>query len=124
MFGHLTQASHTADFNIVLAHTNITEIKLALDLYWRNSVPPEKINLGLGFYGRSFQLSDPSCYQPGCLFKGGASPGVCSDNSGTLTYREIMNIIDKYNLRPYYDKKSQVKYVTWNSDQSSMGQLR
>lgn len=117
MFGHLTQASHTADFNIVLAHTNITEIKLALDLYWRNSVPPEKINLGLGFYGRSFQLSDPSCYQPGCLFKGGASPGVCSDNSGTLTYREIMNIIDKYNLRPYYDKKSQVKYVTWNSDQ-------
>ena len=51
MFDHPTQVSHTADFNTILAHTNITEIKLALDLYWRNSKPPEKINLGLGFYG-------------------------------------------------------------------------
>ena len=100
-----------------MAHTNLTEIKEALDLYWRNSVPADKINLGLGFYGRSFQLTDPSCYQPGCLFKGGASPGVCSDNSGTLTYREIMQIIDLYSLQPYYDKVDQVKYVTWKSDQ-------
>ena len=58
-----------------LAHTNLTEIKLALDLFWRNDVPAAKLNLGLGFYGRSFQLADPSCYQPGCLFKGGAAAG-------------------------------------------------
>ena len=65
--------------NNVLAHTNMTEIKLALDLMWRNSVDPAKLNLGIGFYGRSFQLSDPGCYKPGCKFKGGAAPGgVCS----------------------------------------------
>ena len=62
----------------VLAHTNLTEIKQALDLFWRNDVPANKVNLGLGFYGRSFQLSDPSCSKPGCLFKGGASPGPVS----------------------------------------------
>lgn len=59
----------------VLAHTNLTEIKQALDLFWRNDVPPSKMNLGLGFYGRSFQLADPSCWRPGCMFKGGAAPG-------------------------------------------------
>ncbi|KAJ8120265.1 hypothetical protein ONZ43_g2982 [Nemania bipapillata] len=103
--------------NHVLAHTNLTEIKLALDLYWRNSIPPGKLNLGLGFYGRSFQLTDPSCYVPGCLFKGGASPGPCTQNSGTLSYREIMDVIADNQLTPYYDKTNQVKYVTWGSDQ-------
>ncbi|MCJ1383203.1 hypothetical protein MMC17_006316 [Xylographa soralifera] len=103
--------------NQILAHTNLTEINLALDLYWRNGIDPNKLNLGFGFYGRSFQLSDPSCSDPGCLFKGGAAPGVCTDNSGTLSYHEIMQIISTYNLEPYYDKVDAVNYVTWNSDQ-------
>ncbi|KAI0965282.1 glycosyl hydrolases family 18-domain-containing protein [Xylaria arbuscula] len=102
---------------LFLAHTNFTEIKLALDLYWRNSIPAGKLNLGLGFYGRSFQLSDPGCSTPGCLFKGGASPGPCTQNSGTLSYREIMDVIAANGLTPYHDKTNQVKYVTWNSDQ-------
>lgn len=59
----------------MLAHTNLTEIKLALDLLWRNGVDAGKLNVGIGFYGRSFQLSDPACYRPGCKFKGGAAPG-------------------------------------------------
>lgn len=61
--------------NHVLGHTNLTEIDLAMDLYWRNNIPPNKLNIGLGVYGRSFQLSDPACYTPGCNFVGGASPG-------------------------------------------------
>ncbi|KAJ3578860.1 hypothetical protein NPX13_g1706 [Xylaria arbuscula] len=101
----------------VLAHTNLTEIGNALNLLWRNSVEAGKINLGLGFYGRSFQLSDPSCYKPGCSFKGGASPGPCTDNSGTLSYAEIMDIIDEHNLTPYYDEEHAVKWVTWGGDQ-------
>jgi chitinase len=151
--------------NHVLAHTNLTEIKSALDLLWRSKltspddlrsiyltiipgaesalsfiieisacsnfmprinanlplrtdeVPAEKLNLGVGFYGRSFQLSDPSCFTPGCKFKGGASPGPCTDNSGTLSYREIMAIIEHHGLEAYHDKENAVKYITWNQDQ-------
>ncbi|KAI0595746.1 carbohydrate-binding module family 18 [Biscogniauxia sp. FL1348] len=103
--------------NHIYAHSNLTEIKLAFDLFWRNSVPAKKLNLGLGFYGRSFQLSDPTCHVPGCQFKGGASPGPCSQNSGTLTYREIMDIITNKKLQPYHDKENAVKYITWNQDQ-------
>ena len=35
------------------AHTNLTEIDAGLTLLWRNNVNPERVNLGLGFYGRS-----------------------------------------------------------------------
>lgn len=103
--------------NHIYGHSNLTEIKLALDLFWRNDIKPEKLNLGLGFYGRSFQLSDTSCYKPGCNFKGGAAPGPCSANSGTLTYKEIQQIIKQHKIKPYHDKEAAVKYITWNQDQ-------
>ncbi|RFN52992.1 glycoside hydrolase family 18 protein [Fusarium flagelliforme] len=101
----------------VLSHSNITEIELALDLLWRNEVDPSKVNMGLGFYGRSFQLADPSCHKPGCLFKGGGAKGPCTDSSGTLAYFEIMDIIRKNKLTPYHDEEAAVKYITWDDDQ-------
>lgn len=56
----------------IYGHTNLTEMKSAFDLFWRNDVPANKLNMGLGFYGRSFQLEDDACSKPGCNFKGGA----------------------------------------------------
>lgn len=48
------------------AHTNLTEINMAMELLWRNNVNPQRVNLGLGFYGRSksflFFLHAPDCY--------------------------------------------------------------
>lgn len=38
--------------SFVYAHTNLTEIEDALNLLWRNAVPANQVNLGLGFYGR------------------------------------------------------------------------
>lgn len=46
--------------SVALAHTNLTEITESLDLLWRNNIDPAKVNLGLGFYGRS-TLPFPSC---------------------------------------------------------------
>ena len=37
---------------------------------WRNNIDPAKVVMGLGFYGRSFQLANPSCTAPGCGFSG------------------------------------------------------
>lgn len=69
---------------VVNPHTNLTEISDGLDLLWRNKIDPSKVALGLGFYGRSFTLSDPSCNIPGCPFardrggSGGGNPGECT----------------------------------------------
>ncbi|KAK3337685.1 glycosyl hydrolases family 18-domain-containing protein [Cercophora scortea] len=102
---------------IVLAHTNMTEIQAALDLFWRVGVDPAKLNLGVGFYGRSYQLSNPSCRTPGCAFKGGADKGHCTGQSGILSYKEIMQIIEKNNIQPTWDETAAVKYISWNGDQ-------
>ncbi|KAH1586896.1 hypothetical protein KXX34_006961 [Aspergillus fumigatus] len=60
---------------VVNPHTNLTEISQGLDLLWRNNIPLKKVVLGLGFYGRSFTLSDPSCNTPGCPFASRVNPG-------------------------------------------------
>ncbi|KAJ9350890.1 CAZyme family GH18 [Paecilomyces variotii] len=48
----------------VFAHKNLTEISL----FWRANVPPSDIVLRLGFYGRTYELTDGSCWKPGCAF--------------------------------------------------------
>lgn len=40
----------------VYAHTNLTEIDQTMDLFWRDSISPSKVNLGLGFYGEASLL--------------------------------------------------------------------
>lgn len=101
----------------IYGHTNLTEMNLAFDLFWRNNVPASKLNMGLGFYGRSFQLEDPACDKPGCNFKGGAAEGGCSGESGILSYREIQDIIQTNNIKPFHDKEAGVKYITFGGDQ-------
>ncbi|KAJ6001245.1 hypothetical protein N7522_006472 [Penicillium canescens] len=100
----------------VLAHTNLTEIDLALDLFWRVNVDPSTIVLGLGFYGRSFQLSDTSCWKPGCEFSGPGAKGKCTDAAGILSYREIQSIINDAGGTAYLDKEAAVRYMVYNDD--------
>ncbi|KAF2130126.1 glycoside hydrolase family 18 protein, partial [Dothidotthia symphoricarpi CBS 119687] len=106
--------------SVVQAHTNLTEIKLAVELFWRVHIPPSKIALGFGFYGRSFTLADPSCTEPGCLFSGGAKKGVCTGTSGYLAYYEIQDILNKNKKRALsvvHDKEAAVKYFSWDDNQ-------
>lgn len=89
-----------------------------LRVFRRVNIPPEKVYMGFGFYGRSFQLTDPNCSTPGCRFSGGANPGPCSDTSGILMYYEIMALLkENPNLKPVYDKEAGVKYLVFNNDQ-------
>ncbi|KAF2824330.1 glycoside hydrolase [Ophiobolus disseminans] len=115
---HGTWDSNNPIGNIVQGHTNLTEIGTALELFWRVNIPPEKVFMGFGFYGRSFQLQDASCNTPGCRFKGGAAAGPCSDTSGILMYYEIMNLLKQNpSLKPIHDKDASVKYLVYNNDQ-------
>lgn len=69
---------------------NMTEIKDALQLLWRNNVPAEKVNLGLAFYGRSYTLVDPSCNTPGCEFKDPGLPFSCGASVFPVRNRIIL----------------------------------
>ena len=102
---------------VVAPHTNLTEISQGLDLLWRNNINPSKVVLGLGFYGRSFTLKDPSCKVPRCAFSGGGNPGSCTGVAGILSNAEIQRIIAASNLVPALDTTAAVKYMSWDSNQ-------
>ncbi|KAM5499911.1 putative chitinase [Microsporum canis] len=122
---HGTWDGHSAwTKEVINPHTNLTEISYGLDLLWRNSVPSEKVLLGLGFYGRSFTLGDPRCNIPGCSFKrtgnensGGARPGRCTLNSGTLSNYEINRILKSKSPELVYNDEAGVNWITWENDQ-------
>ncbi|RSL40913.1 hypothetical protein CEP54_015977 [Fusarium duplospermum] len=102
--------------NKILGHTNVTEIDLALDLFWRNDIPPGDIVLGVGFYGRSFKLQNPGCWKPGCRFSGPGDKGKCTDTAGFLSYSEIMDLIKTSGAKATYDKGAKVNYMTYGDN--------
>ncbi|CAE6441266.1 unnamed protein product [Rhizoctonia solani] len=104
----------------VNSHSNLTEIDISLDLFWRNKIPASKVSIGLGFYGRSFQLQSTSCTSPGCLFTGPANKGECTGEAGILSFSEIQRAIGstsstrKRAATVKWDKTAAVKYATWD----------
>ncbi|KAK6526922.1 hypothetical protein TWF281_010118 [Arthrobotrys megalospora] len=97
------------------AHTNLTEIDQMLKLLWRNNINPDNIVLGIGFYGRAFQLENPACTTPGCRFSAATPPGECTAAAGYLSYSEITRIVAAGNPVTY-DPVAGVKWVTWNQN--------
>ena len=101
---------------VVNAHTNLTEIDQTMDLFWRNNINPDQIVMGLGFYGRSFTLSDPSCSSAGCPFSAGGNPGECSASAGTLTFAEIQRLVSA-GAKSTLVTDAAVKEVTFGGNQ-------
>ncbi|KAJ3295139.1 hypothetical protein HDU76_006884, partial [Blyttiomyces sp. JEL0837] len=80
----------------VRPHTDIRDVQAGIDLIRRGGGDPSKINIGIGFYGRVFQLQDPSCTTPGCPFAGLPDVGACAgdpNEPGPLAYFDIQNFI-------------------------------
>ncbi|KAJ7220596.1 glycoside hydrolase superfamily [Mycena pura] len=102
--------------SVVQAHTNLTEIEQSIQLFQRVGVPLDKITLGIGFYGRSFELSDPTCTTPGCHFSGPAPGGACTQADGILSFSEIEQILSQSTVQPVYDQAAQVKYLVYNDN--------
>ncbi|OTB01251.1 glycoside hydrolase family 18 protein [Hypoxylon sp. CI-4A] len=98
------------------AHTNLTEIQAGLELLWRNNINPSRVNLGLGFYGRSFTMKDPNCMAAGCPFSSAAVGGNCTGTPGVLSAAEIVQII-KDGATVTFDPEAAVKIVTWDKNQ-------
>jgi hypothetical protein len=89
--------------------------------------------MGMGFYGRSFTLADPSCIGPPCPWVSGGdgepygpnldpdfskkknAAGPCSANSGTLMFSEIETILETSSAQIVFDEVAAVKYVVWDS---------
>lgn len=104
----------------LFAHNNLTEIDFALNLLWKNGIPPEKLSMALSFSGRGFTATDPECLAPGCPYSSASAAGKCSPEPGTLTYQEIEEIIatpERNATVTHDDRKEGVAVLTYDSDQ-------
>jgi len=100
-------------------HTNLTEIDTSLDLLWRADVPPEKVSMGMAWYGRSYTLQDTNCTTPNgiCQFSAAGMAGPCSNATGSLNLQEIQDILAEEQLTPILDKAAAIKYTAYNKTQ-------
>ncbi|KAL0939539.1 uncharacterized protein CTRU02_206149 [Colletotrichum truncatum] len=99
------------------AHTNLTEIKEAMNLLWRNNIDPDKVVLGTGFYGRAFTATSPNCLTPGCTYESGAPRQPCSNEISVMLQSEIMDVIKRTGNKPVLNKEAAVKILTFDSNQ-------
>lgn len=90
----------------VLPHTSFVEVNTAVNMLLKAGVRLNKINLGIGFYGRTFTLADPSCKVGGCPMSGPGTQGPCTQADGFLSYGEIEYMIESRGLNPTYNKTS------------------
>ncbi|KAJ5167058.1 uncharacterized protein N7482_005839 [Penicillium canariense] len=102
--------------NCLRSDINMTATVNALSMLTKAGVSSTKITLGVTSYGRSFRMSDPSCWGPDCTYTGGydvsnAREGVCTTTAGFLANAEIKEIIqggsDQWPIfETYYDDVS------------------
>ncbi|CAK7212940.1 hypothetical protein SCUCBS95973_001630 [Sporothrix curviconia] len=118
--------------NCLRSHVNLTETMTSLAMITKAGVPSGQVVVGVSSYGRSFGMTDGSCYTPECTFGGtaGAStatPGVCTDTAGYIADAEINDIVagttstvsrraatvNEY----YYDAASDSQVLVYNGNQ-------
>lgn len=86
---------------------------------WLNAgMPPEKLNIGLALYGRTFELASPAHHDIGAQTIGPGKPGNYSRIKGYLAYYEICSKHWTHNTN-WIQSKTETAYAddghTWVS---------
>ena len=58
------------------------------------TVPRQKLNMGLAFYGHSYNLSDPTDAQIGSPIDGSGNGGETLKDPGVLAYYEVEHVCE------------------------------
>ncbi|PVD37547.1 hypothetical protein C0Q70_00141 [Pomacea canaliculata] len=62
--------------------------------YWvQKGAPKDKLNIGMGLYGRSFTLASASNHQPGAPAPHPGQPGPFTGDGGVLAYYEVCDML-------------------------------
>jgi chitinase len=97
----------------------MTETLSALAMVTKAGVPSAKIIVGVSSYGRSFQMTSPSCSGPMCTYTGsesGAEHGKCTDTGGYISNGEINEIISAGRVTKQFTDDTQSDYVIFGSE--------
>ncbi|KAJ3378012.1 hypothetical protein HDU84_008026 [Entophlyctis sp. JEL0112] len=95
--------------------TGYEDIVNTILLFEKAGVDPSKLNIGLGWYGRTYGIAG-TCSGYGCQVTGGGIPGTCSQASGVLSNDEIQALISANNIVPTYDSGSETYYFIYENE--------
>jgi chitinase len=85
--------------------------------YWvQNGCPREKLNIGMGTYGRCFTLSDANINGINAPAKGPCLAGEYTKEAGFLSYYEVCQFLAKPGTIQVFDDEQKVPYA-YNGDQ-------
>ncbi|KAH8703812.1 hypothetical protein BGW36DRAFT_288853 [Talaromyces proteolyticus] len=85
--------------NCLRSDVNLTETLNALSMITKAGVPSSQVVVGVTSYGRSFEMSDASCWTENCTFTGSstqsnAEEGPCTATAGYIANAEIQDILN------------------------------
>lgn len=103
------------------AHTNLSEIRSAVDLILRDGVPSSKLVLGLALYGRGYIPANPECLEPGCEYASVLPFNRCTQETGEiLFFGEIHKTLDLVQGEPgtsiVYHEDDAIKVLSWGEE--------
>ncbi|XP_034479846.1 acidic mammalian chitinase [Drosophila innubila] len=80
--------------------------------YWLGAgAPPEKLVLGVPFYGRTFTLTSADEHKPGAAHIGRGIAGPFSREPGVLGYNELCGLMQQDEWTEEWDDEQQVPYA-------------
>ncbi|XP_059156822.1 acidic mammalian chitinase-like [Physella acuta] len=113
---------NTVGFNSPLyAHPSETGWQTQLNLDWvaryyvSLGAPKDKLNIGIGTYGRTFHLVNTNQHTIGSPASGGGTPGPYSKSAGWLSYYEICDLI-KAGATPVFETHQRNPYIIQGSN--------
>ncbi|XP_063372990.1 probable chitinase 2 [Cydia amplana] len=89
----------------------IYAVDAALNYWLTQGCPPEKLVLGLPFYGRTFTLTDASVNGVGAPASGAGLAGQYTATNGLIGYNEFCNKLNTETWDVLYDSIAQVPYA-------------
>lgn len=99
---------------VVLGQADLREIEEKTIPLAYAEIDPEKIVLGMAFYGRGYTLADPSCNTFNCQYKGPSNPGKCTNSAGVLSLMEIKEMIKNGEATSRLNKEAAMKELIWD----------
>ncbi|XP_046972453.1 chitinase-3-like protein 1 [Vanessa cardui] len=102
---------HRSEGDLNINKDQLNTVDVALEYWLEQGCPPEKLVLGLPFYGHTFQLASADNNGVGASAVGPGLAGPYTSTSGTIGYNEICQKLRTESWEKRYDKSAKVPYA-------------
>ncbi|XP_038217897.1 chitinase-3-like protein 1 [Zerene cesonia] len=93
---------------------NLNTVDVAVEYWLTQGFPPEKLVIGLPFYGHTFTLINPNVYSVRAPSYGPGISGPYTATNGNIGYNEFCSLLREQKWSIYQDSLAKVPYAVQN----------